>query len=200
MTSLPSHSPNPAPPSIRVLIADDHLVVREGLAAILEAADDMTLVGEAADGAERSHGPSFEGRAVGLARVLDHRQPAPGRHLQDGSHVRRLPVQVHGEDRARSGAEGRLDLPWIQRHPLVDVHEDGARAGLADRRRRGDRSRRDGDHLVLGPDAVGEEGYYERRRPRGGGDGLPHAAHLGEGLLKLTDAGPLGQLPRFQGR
>ena len=52
MTSLPSHSPNPAPPSIRVLIADDQLVVREGLAAILEAADDMTLVGEAADGAE----------------------------------------------------------------------------------------------------------------------------------------------------
>ena len=37
---------------IRVLIADDHLVVREGLRAILEAADDLTLVGEAADGAE----------------------------------------------------------------------------------------------------------------------------------------------------
>jgi NarL family two-component system response regulator YdfI len=38
--------------ALRVLIADDHLVVREGLAAILEAAGDMTLVGEAADGAE----------------------------------------------------------------------------------------------------------------------------------------------------
>jgi NarL family two-component system response regulator YdfI len=37
---------------IRVLIADDHLVVREGLRAILEAAEDLTLVGEAADGAE----------------------------------------------------------------------------------------------------------------------------------------------------
>jgi NarL family two-component system response regulator YdfI len=37
---------------IRVLIADDHLVVREGLSAILEAAEDMTPVGEAADGAE----------------------------------------------------------------------------------------------------------------------------------------------------
>jgi two-component system, NarL family, response regulator YdfI len=37
---------------IRVLIADDHLVVREGLRAILEAAPDLALVGEAADGAE----------------------------------------------------------------------------------------------------------------------------------------------------
>ena len=37
---------------IRVLIADDHMVVREGLGAILEAAEDMTPVGEAADGAE----------------------------------------------------------------------------------------------------------------------------------------------------
>ena len=37
---------------IRVLIADDHLVVREGLRAILEAAPDLTLVGEAADGLE----------------------------------------------------------------------------------------------------------------------------------------------------
>jgi len=43
---------HPSPPSIRVLIADDHLVVREGLRAILEAASDLVLVGEAADGAE----------------------------------------------------------------------------------------------------------------------------------------------------
>jgi DNA-binding NarL/FixJ family response regulator len=37
---------------IRVLIADDHLVVREGLRAILEVAGDIELVGEAVDGAE----------------------------------------------------------------------------------------------------------------------------------------------------
>jgi NarL family two-component system response regulator YdfI len=37
---------------IRVLIADDHLVVREGLRTILEVADDMEPAGEAADGAE----------------------------------------------------------------------------------------------------------------------------------------------------
>jgi NarL family two-component system response regulator YdfI len=37
---------------IRVLIADDHLVVREGLRAILETAADITLIGEATEGAE----------------------------------------------------------------------------------------------------------------------------------------------------
>jgi NarL family two-component system response regulator YdfI len=37
---------------IRVLIVDDHLVVREGLHTILEVAEDIELVGEAADGAE----------------------------------------------------------------------------------------------------------------------------------------------------
>jgi len=37
---------------IRVLIADDHMVVREGLRAILEAAPDLIPVGEATGGAE----------------------------------------------------------------------------------------------------------------------------------------------------
>jgi NarL family two-component system response regulator YdfI len=37
---------------IRVLVADDHMVVREGLSTILEVAGDIQPVGEAADGAE----------------------------------------------------------------------------------------------------------------------------------------------------
>ena len=37
---------------IRVLITDDHLVVREGLHLILETAEDIEVVGEAVDGAE----------------------------------------------------------------------------------------------------------------------------------------------------
>lgn len=38
--------------TIRVLIADDHLIVREGLRLILETADGVELVGEAMNGAE----------------------------------------------------------------------------------------------------------------------------------------------------
>jgi len=37
---------------IRILITDDHLIVREGLRLIIETADGLEVVGEAADGAE----------------------------------------------------------------------------------------------------------------------------------------------------
>jgi DNA-binding NarL/FixJ family response regulator len=46
---------------IRIVIADDHGVVRQGLAGLLEGVDDLTVVGLAADGAD----------AVALAR--EHR-------------------------------------------------------------------------------------------------------------------------------
>jgi len=36
----------------RILIADDHLIIRQGLRLILETEDDLELVGEASDGAE----------------------------------------------------------------------------------------------------------------------------------------------------
>ncbi|MDB5742004.1 MAG: two component transcriptional regulator, LuxR family [Polaromonas sp.] len=37
---------------IRIVIADDHAIVREGLKRIITSADDMAVVGEAADGTE----------------------------------------------------------------------------------------------------------------------------------------------------
>ncbi len=39
-------------PKIRVLIADDHSLVREGIAAFLRLCDDIEVVGEASDGIE----------------------------------------------------------------------------------------------------------------------------------------------------
>jgi DNA-binding NarL/FixJ family response regulator len=39
-------------PKIRVLIADDHAIVREGVRALLTLSDDIDVVGEAADGHE----------------------------------------------------------------------------------------------------------------------------------------------------
>src|SRR5690349_229018 len=45
---LPESSSRP----IRILVVDDHPILREGVAAILEDRDDMLLVGEARDGVE----------------------------------------------------------------------------------------------------------------------------------------------------
>lgn len=49
---VPSGSSNPEDRPVRVLIADDHLIVRDGLRLILETAEEFELVGEAADGAQ----------------------------------------------------------------------------------------------------------------------------------------------------
>lgn len=48
--------------TLRVLVADDHPVVRDGLRALISAAGDMTVIAEAGDGREairltRAHGP-----------------------------------------------------------------------------------------------------------------------------------------------
>jgi NarL family two-component system response regulator LiaR len=77
-----------APPPIRVLVADDHAVVREGLRTFLALQDGIEVVGEAADGeaavreAERLRPdvvlmdlvmPRLDG--VGAMRELRHRLP-----------------------------------------------------------------------------------------------------------------------------
>lgn len=45
-----SHAEAPSPPPIRVLIADDHVTVREGLASIIGRQPDMVVIAEAANG------------------------------------------------------------------------------------------------------------------------------------------------------
>src|SRR5947209_637899 len=48
MPSRPHEVPTPSP-GIRVLIADDHVIVREGLRALVEAQAGLTVIGEAGD-------------------------------------------------------------------------------------------------------------------------------------------------------
>jgi DNA-binding NarL/FixJ family response regulator len=43
--------------TVRLMLVDDHPVVRAGLAGMLAAEDDLDVVGEAGDGARRSRWP-----------------------------------------------------------------------------------------------------------------------------------------------
>ena len=73
----PSAPQGRRPRIIRILIAEDHIIVRDGLAAIINQEDDMTVVAEASDGNEavalwRTHQPDvvlMDLRMPGLSGV-----------------------------------------------------------------------------------------------------------------------------------
>ena len=52
-TSAGMNRPEASGPVISVVVADDHEVVRAGFAALLDTQPDFTVLGTAADGAER---------------------------------------------------------------------------------------------------------------------------------------------------
>ena len=101
---------------LRVLIADDHLLFRDGLRALLKAAPDTELVGEATTGEE----------AVTLAAdlqpdvvLMDIQMPggngieATRRIVRDSPHIRVLMVTMYEDDNSvftamRAGARGYL--------------------------------------------------------------------------------------------
>jgi DNA-binding NarL/FixJ family response regulator len=60
----------PIPPVTRILVADDHALVREGLKHVINAEPDLEVVAEAADGAEaveRSARPARARRRSGVS-------------------------------------------------------------------------------------------------------------------------------------
>jgi len=113
---------------IRVMLVDDHEVVRKGLAALIEAEEDLEVVGEASDGAE----------AVRLARlfrprvvVMDVRMPGGGgvaacRDLRDQNPgVDVIMLTSYSDDEAlfssiMAGAAGFV-LKQIRGRDLIDT-------------------------------------------------------------------------------
>lgn len=75
---------------IRVLLADDHAIVRMGLRAVLDGEEDITIVGEAetADGAVRAVEKAISGDGTGIDVVLMDLRFGPGqsgRELETGA-------------------------------------------------------------------------------------------------------------------
>ena len=94
---------------IRVLLADDHETVREGLRLLIDAQPDMTVVGEAADGhAARRHRPQ---RCAGCRRPRICDAGMNGLAAREGAERRRAAGRGRGADaprrrRVRAGVAG----------------------------------------------------------------------------------------------
>jgi DNA-binding NarL/FixJ family response regulator len=97
---------------IRILLADDHELVREGFAMILNAQHDMEVVGQAADGA----------RTVELARTL-----APDVVLMDI----RMPVidGIEATRRLRAAGLNRLAVLILTTFDLDEYVYQALRTG-----------------------------------------------------------------------
>jgi DNA-binding NarL/FixJ family response regulator len=119
---------------IKVLLADDQAMVREGFAAVLSAQPDMVVVGGAADGEEavnlaRKHDPDVVlmdirmPRLDGLAaarRVLD---TLPGTHRPRVLMLTTFDLDEYVFEALRSGASGFLlkDAPAVELVSAVRV-------------------------------------------------------------------------------
>jgi two-component system response regulator NreC len=125
-------------PKIRILIADDHAIVREGIKALLNLADDMEVVGEAADGREAiERAIKLEPDVVlmdiampglgGLEATLEIRKAVPRAKIlvlsqyEDREYVRRfLKMGVSGYVLKKSaGADLTASIRAVQRGGLV---------------------------------------------------------------------------------
>ena len=113
---------------IRVLITDDHDIVRDGLRLILETSDDIAVIGEASDGAEALHQVQEHQPDVVL---MDLRMPGMDgltaiAHLQrDYPHIAIVILTTYNEDDLmlrglQAGAKGFL-LKDTTREMLLDT-------------------------------------------------------------------------------
>jgi DNA-binding NarL/FixJ family response regulator len=100
------------PPAVRIVVADDHQVVREGFAGMLDTQPDFTVVGTASDGAE----------AVRICRQL-----SPDVVLMDV----RMPGMDGIEATRQLAGEGRPRILILTTFDLDEYVYDALRAGAS---------------------------------------------------------------------
>ena len=123
--------PKVRPPPIRVVIADDHSVVRGGLEQLLSTADDIDLVGIAADGEEAIATVAREHPDVVL---MDLSMPvvdgveATRRIVTADPDVRIVVLTSFGDDRHISDALHAGAVGYVLKHAGPDELLDAIRA------------------------------------------------------------------------
>ena len=145
----PPEASRPGRRAIRALVIDDEALVRAGLRLILESAGDITVVGEAADGADAVDAvrrcrpdvvlmdvrmPRLDGLAatVAIRELVGPRRPSSSSRRSTSTTTcsgpwpggrRRLPAQGHAAPRPRAGrarrGRRRLDALAVG-HPAAD--------------------------------------------------------------------------------
>jgi NarL family two-component system response regulator LiaR len=119
--------------AIRILIVDDHAVVREGLRALIETEPGMELVGEAADGVEAvSRARSLQPDVILLDLVMPRKGGIEtiGEIKAENPDARILVLTSFAEDdkvfpAIKAGALGYLlkdSAPWELLQAIRDVH------------------------------------------------------------------------------
>ena len=113
--------------SIRVLIADDHAIVRDGVRALLALSEDITVVGEAANGQQAVELARAPGPDVILMDIA-----MPGLGGLEATH-RDPQGQPGGEDPGPDAVRGPRVHPAVPQGGRVGVRaEEGGRVGADD--------------------------------------------------------------------
>lgn len=124
------HQPRAAEEPIRVILAEDHALVREGTRRILEGTANIVVVGEAADGEETvavvgRHSPDVAIIDIGMPGISGIE--ATRRIKRDHPQVGVLVLTVHDDDQfiravLEAGAAGYL-LKDVEGHQLIQAVE-----------------------------------------------------------------------------
>ena len=157
-------------------------VVGDHGSAVAERAQILRRVeAEGARGADRADRPSRGRSQMRLAAVLDEREAVPRREALEGRHIGRLPVQVHGENRAGARPDRPGHLLGIEREPRrIDVGEHRPGADHHHGKGRVRRRQRRRDDLVAGPDPERSQDEGDRVGAGSDADGAGRAARRGE--------------------
>ena len=164
------------------------------------------LEAEGADRADGADAPAAPARAVGLGRVLDHRQAVAAGDLAQAVHVRGQPREMHRHHGPGPRRDRLLDQAGVQVVGQgIDVDEHGHGVRHHDRAGRRDEGIGRHDDFVAGFDADRLQREAERRGAVADGDAVGGLLEGGEAPLEVAhplalDTSPMAGTHGLAGR
>ena len=174
----------------------ERVVVGQQHAALAGRQQFVGVEAERARVAEAATAPTLVRCAVGLGGVLDDCQSVPLRHVEQGIHIHRVPIDVHGHDRPRALGDLTFDPVHVHRpRARIAVDQHGHGLGLNDRQRARDDGEGRHDDLVARLQIEQRHRYLQRHRAVGNRDAMPTPAVAGPAILESLDVRPSARDP-----